>query len=157
MIWLPTHLLLRVVLFLYLNCWHFREWFPPLFYSYFICLSHMFRSGAWFWRYKLPFLATRYQALLLFWRGEVTPWLIGVFWMPRVCHLVDSDAPVFHTGGLSYHNRFCLSNFENLPSFKNPTVALPSSLPKTSLFNFFLKSFPAISDLKFQPSSSSPF
>ena len=64
-----------------------------------------FRFGAWFSQYMLSFLATRFPAFLLFWRGEVTSWLMGFFWVPCVRRLVDSDAPASHTGGLSYHSR----------------------------------------------------
>ena len=76
--------------------------------------------------------------------------------MPRVRRLVDGNAPALHTGGSSYHNRFHLSNFENLPSFKNPTVTLSPSLLKTSvsLLSFSLTNvFSAIFDLKSLSSS----
>ena len=117
----------------------------------------MFRFGTWFFRYKLSFLATRFLALLLFWRGEVTPWLLGVSWVPRVRYLVDGDAPALHTSGSSYHNCFYLSNFENLSSLKTWLLHFLLHYWKFSFPFYFLsfKSVSAISDPKAPKSSSS--
>ena len=133
MIWLPTHLLLRVVFIIISELLTSSGMISLSFYPYFICLSHMFRFGAWFFQYKLSFLTTRFPSFLLLWRCEVTPWLMDAFWVPRVHRLVGSDAPALHTGGSSYHNRFSFSNFES-SLFKNSTVALLPPLLKNFRF-----------------------
>ena len=129
------------------DTWYLWEWFSPSFLFLF-CLIR-FRFGAWFSLYVLSFLATRFPAFLLFWRGEVMSWPLGVFWLPRVRRLVDSDLPALHTGGLSYHSRLPFKFWKSFFLLKTLLLRFLFYL-KTSPFNlisFFLKSFPAISDL----------